>query len=96
MATKTQKTEGSANGATKTATKRKIVAQPATARAIKPTAPVKKTAPRKKPATSQIAQEVIALRAYFIGETRMRTGQPGDSLSDWIEAERQLLAETGK
>jgi hypothetical protein len=42
MATKTKKTEGSANGATKTATKRKIVAQPETARAIKPTAPVKK------------------------------------------------------
>jgi hypothetical protein len=39
---------------------------------------------------------VIALRAYFIGESRMRTGQPGDSLSDLIEAERQILAEAGK
>lgn len=96
MATKSNKTEGTANGAAKTATNRKLIAQPATARAIKPTAPVKKTAPRKKPATSQIAQEVIALRAYFIGETRMRTGQPGDSLSDWIEAERQLILEAGK
>ena len=92
MATKSKKTEGSANGAAKTATKRRLVAQPAAARI----APARKAAPRKKAAGTQIPQEVIAQRAYFIGETRIRTGQPGDSLGDWIEAERQLLVEAGK
>ena len=95
MATKTKTAEGSANGAAKTITKRKPATQPAAARAGKPAA-AKKTAPRIKTTASQIPQEIIAVRAYFIGEARMRTGGPGDSLSDWIEAERQLLAEFSK
>ena len=37
--------------------------------------------------------EEIALRAYFIAERRDAMGWPGDSTSDWIEAERQLKAE---
>jgi len=35
----------------------------------------------------------IATRAYFIAEKRRADGLPGDEQQDWIEAERQLLAE---
>ena len=38
----------------------------------------------------------ISLRAYFIGEQRMREGREGDSHGDWIEAERQLQEEHTK
>ena len=63
--------------------------------------PVKKTAPRTPPATgakkatssSRISGDDIALRAYFIAEKRQRLGLPGDTESDWLEAERQLSAE---
>src|SRR5215471_5155067 len=34
--------------------------------------------------------EQIQLRAYFIAETRARFGIPGDSTSDWVQAEREL------
>jgi hypothetical protein len=37
--------------------------------------------------------EDIAIRAYLIGEKRQQLGQPGDSLGDWVEAERQLIGE---
>jgi hypothetical protein len=33
------------------------------------------------------------LRAYFIGERRRSLGIPGDETSDWVAAERELLAE---
>jgi hypothetical protein len=39
--------------------------------------------------------EEIRIRAYFISERRRRFGLPGDANSDWIEAKRQLLSETG-
>ena len=39
--------------------------------------------------------EAIRLRAYFISERRRRFGLPGDAESDWLEAKRQLLSETG-
>ena len=81
--------------AAKTAPKRKVIAKPAAARVTKPAAKAK-AAPRAKKVSTQIPQAVIALRAYFIGEARARIGQPGDSLGDWIEAERQLVAEAGK
>jgi len=35
----------------------------------------------------------IELRAYFISERRQTMGWLGDSSTDWIEAEAQLLAE---
>jgi len=50
---------------------------------------VKKT----KAASKKLAQEHIALRAYFISEERQRTGRDGNHLSDWMEAERQLMRE---
>jgi hypothetical protein len=36
----------------------------------------------------------IEMRAYFISERRRRLDLPGDANSDWLEAKRQLLAET--
>jgi len=39
---------------------------------------------------SSVTNEEIALRAYYIGERRRNLGLPGDSQSDWLEAERQL------
>ena len=38
--------------------------------------------------------EQIQMRAYFISERRRRFDLPGDANSDWLEAKRQLLAET--
>jgi hypothetical protein len=49
--------------------------------------------PKKTPVFSS---EEIALRAYFIAERREKMGWPGDSTGDWVEAERQLLAEEKK
>ena len=43
-----------------------------------------------------ITTEEIATRAYFIAERRQLMGWPGDSKTDWIEAETQLLAESKK
>jgi hypothetical protein len=40
--------------------------------------------------------EAIRLRAYFISERRRRFALPGDAESDWLEAKRQLLFETGR
>jgi hypothetical protein len=41
------------------------------------------------------SDEMIRTRAYFIAERRHRLGLPGDASSDWLEAKRQLLSETG-
>jgi len=41
------------------------------------------------------SDEEIRLRAYFISERRRRFALPGDADSDWLEAKRQLLSETG-
>ena len=38
--------------------------------------------------------EQIQMLAYFISERRRRFDLPGDANSDWLEAKRQLLAET--
>jgi hypothetical protein len=40
--------------------------------------------------------EEIQLRAYFISERRHRFALPGDASSDWLEAKRQLLSESGR
>jgi hypothetical protein len=40
--------------------------------------------------------EEVSLRAYFIAERRQAMGWPGDSASDWAEAEKQLQAEARK
>ena len=79
------------------------------AKAVARSTPVKgkKSAARKKndirntgPASSsRVAfdptDEQIQTRAYFISERRRRFDLPGDANSDWLEAKRQLLSETG-
>jgi hypothetical protein len=58
-------------------------------------APAKKAAkPAAKAKTVTFSTEDIALRAYFIAEHRQRMGIHGDEHSDWVEAERQIKAET--
>ncbi len=42
------------------------------------------------------SDEAIRIRAYFISERRRRFGLLGDADSDWLEAKRQLLSETGR
>src|SRR6266576_875732 len=44
---------------------------------------------------ARASDEEIRLRAYFISERRRRFALPGDADSDWLEAKRQLLSETG-
>lgn len=49
---------------------------------------------QKAPAVEPvISHDDIALRAYFIGERRQKMGWPGDSATDWADAEKQLRAE---
>ncbi|MEI9894435.1 MAG: DUF2934 domain-containing protein [Chthoniobacter sp.] len=72
----------------KTVPAAKKKAPPAKARRI-----VKKAAAPAKP---RYTQEDVALRAYFISEKRRHHGLPGDEHQDWIEAERQLAAESTK
>jgi hypothetical protein len=68
---------------------------------------VKKTSPKTtvtsepKPSATRaqppiIAREDIELRAYFISERRHSMGWPGNSSTDWTEAEAQLVAEAGR
>ena len=40
-----------------------------------------------------IPNKEISLRAYFIAERRQKMGWPGDSATDWLDAESQLRAE---
>lgn len=58
--------------------------------AVKAEAPIPVNAAR----TLDPSDETIRLRAYFISERRRRFALPGDAESDWLEAKRQLLAET--
>ncbi|HWB61111.1 MAG TPA: DUF2934 domain-containing protein [Chthoniobacteraceae bacterium] len=87
-------------------TPKPVAETPAPAAAAKPAA-TKKPAAKKKAAKAPAAKKTaapkakfthddIALRAYFIAEKRHKAGLPGDSQHDWIEAERQLLAESKK
>ncbi len=49
----------------------------------------KKAAPKAKTAPSPSLDE-IAQAAYLIYRRRIEQGLPGDSHSDWVEAEKQL------
>jgi hypothetical protein len=96
---KPAKTAKSAKPATKAAAAKapakKAAAAPKSASKPAKPAPAPATAPAKaaKPAQPTVSRDEIALRAYYIGERRQMMGWPGDSSSDWIEAEAQLLAE---
>jgi hypothetical protein len=75
--------EAPAKPAAKPAAKKKTVAAK--------TKPAAKAPAAKKPAYTT---DDVALRAYFIAEKRLTDGLPGDEHQDWIEAERQLAAES--
>jgi len=49
-----------------------------------------------KTAARAYTREDVALRAYFIAEKRHAHGHPGNEHQDWLEAERQLAAESSK
>ena len=51
-----------------------------------------KPSPSKAP-TIVVTTEEISLRAYFIAERREAMGWPGNSDTDWIEAEKQVRTE---
>jgi hypothetical protein len=73
----------------------KQTAPPAPKPAKKAEKKTAKAKPASKPAVA-ISNDDISLRAYFIAERRQAMGWPGDSSSDWAEAERQLKAEAAK
>ena len=104
MGTTRKSSEGPVSKAAKLPPKRKVVVRPAAVEsAVKPKArkaPAKAEASKSAtvaapgvPVSITLAPEVVALRAYFISEQRAAAGKPGDSMSDWLEAERQLLSE---
>jgi len=82
--------------ATKKSKKLVVQAEAPAAKSAKPSKP--KAAPAKKLArlARGLTDADISLRAYFIAERRHKLGWPGDSTSDWVEAERQLTAEEKK
>jgi Protein of unknown function (DUF2934) len=76
------------------------------ARAARKRAPARKEAAPARKANFSMPPEAgttaagpsddeIRMRAYFISERRRRFALPGDADSDWLEAKRQLLSETG-
>lgn len=67
--------------------------EPAAPAEVKPTKKKLGKTAVKKPA---FTTDDIALRAYFISEKRRKLGLPGDPHQDWIEAERELTAESAK
>ncbi len=50
-------------------------------------APKAKTAAKSAPTHAEIQTQ-----AYFVAQRRMANGLPGDAASDWIQAEKELLA----
>jgi Protein of unknown function (DUF2934) len=52
------------------------------------------TTQKPRAASNQPTQEEIALRAYQIYLKRGAT--PGNEFDDWMQAERQLIGESGK
>jgi hypothetical protein len=45
--------------------------------------------------SAEITIEQIQLRAYFVAESRLKHGLPGDATSDWVQAEKELREELG-
>ncbi|MGC1481121.1 MAG: DUF2934 domain-containing protein [Chthoniobacterales bacterium] len=74
----------------------KTTAPPASKKSSTPrTSKPPKKAPKKSPAATEITNEQIAERAYYIGERRQNSGGEGDPSSDWIAAELELRSEAG-
>ena len=91
-----KKSKGKKAAAKKAATKKAATKAEAAVKEAKP-AKAKKGILAKKPVVAQAKHAVphgdIRIRAYYIAERRVKLGWPGDSHSDWIEAERQIRAE---
>ena len=92
-----------AKRATKAAPKKLVAkAKLPAVKAAKPAAKTTKKAPAAKavkavkPAKPGYTHDDVALRAYFIAEKRNSQGLPGSEHGDWVEAERQLMAESAK
>jgi hypothetical protein len=99
MGTKRTTSEGAVTKAAKLPPKRKVAVRPkAVERAVEAApvsiAPVTVAGTARVVGATEIAPELIALRAYFISEQRRAEGRDGDSLADWLEAERQLRTES--
>ncbi len=103
-------TTGKAEGGNDTATSAQPApgksSKPAKAGAKSRTAAARKTATARKPRTAvppkktkatapAFSDEDVRMRAYFLSEQRQQRGLGGDSAHDWLEAVRQLQAETG-
>jgi hypothetical protein len=58
-------------------------------------AKAKVSMPAEAGLAAEPSDEEIRMRAYFISERRRRFALPGDADSDWLEAKRQLLSESG-
>ena len=43
--------------------------------------------------SAKISEEDIRFRAYEISQTRARSGLSGDAMSDWLQAERELVSQ---
>ena len=93
MVNKREKNEGVKKTPATTAPKGRTAAKPKPVARIAKTVPAAKPAKKKTAKAAAFSQEDVAFRAYLIGEKRQQLGLPGDSLSDWVEAERQLLSE---
>ena len=93
MVNKREKNEGAKKTAASAAPKSRVATKPKAVTRTAVAAPAAKPAKKKTAKPAAIRQEDIAFRAYLIGEKRQQLGLPGDSLGDWVEAERQLLGE---
>jgi hypothetical protein len=47
---------------------------------------------QQRPTPAGADVQAIRARAYHIYQSRNRNGVPGDALSDWLEAEREIKA----
>ena len=60
---------------------------------------VRQTGPKPRKKTDRpsvdISDDDIRIRAYLISQRRLHLSSPGDAITDWLEARRQLLEEAG-
>ena len=93
MVNKRDKNEEAKKTPVTTAPKGRTAAKPKPVARVAKTVPAAKPAKKKTTKAATFSQEDVAFRAYLIGEKRQQLGLPGDSLSDWVEAEQQLVTE---
>jgi hypothetical protein len=60
---------------------------------------VRQTGPKPRKETDRPAVDIsdddIRIRAYLISQRRLHLSSPGDAITDWFKARRQLLEEAG-